>query len=150
MNKALVYAALAKVFTDKAAAARKDLEVGRHEVEAQVVVSLTGTVQVKEDLEYTPTTSIPHKATMALFMRYAGITGPNAMKALVRALSESMEIGQLGKKAQASRLAAIQELADLDAAEAMVRKGLGELPKATRNGAVTAKVEVGPVRVSPL
>jgi len=150
VNKAVVYAALAKVFTKKAEEARKELEVGTHTVEAQVVVSLTGTVEVKEDLEYTPTTSIPHKATMALFMRYAGITGPVAMKALVQALTEAMEIGQLGKKAKEARLAAILELADLDAAEAVVRAGLGALPKATRNGAVTTKVQAGPVRVSPL
>ncbi|MCH8312582.1 MAG: hypothetical protein IID17_06315 [Nitrospinae bacterium] len=150
ISKAVIYQALAKVFAEKAAAARQELEVGVHSVEAQVVVSLTGQVEVKEDLEYTPTTSIPHKATMALFMRYAGITGPAALKALVRALTESMEIAQLGKKAKEDRLAAIRELADLETAEAAVREGLAALPKATRNGAVTATVEVGTVRVSPL
>ena len=150
ISKAVIYQALAKVFAKKAAEARQGLEVGVHSVEAQVVVSLTGQVEVKEDLEYTPTTSIPHKATMALFIRYAGITGPAAMKALIQALTESMEIAQLGKKAKESRLAAIRELADLETAEAAVREGLGALPKATRNGAVTASVEVGPVRVSPL
>lgn len=149
-DRAIIYTALARHFTKKAEECRQELEPGEHEVSAQVTVNLLGKVEVKEDKEYTPTTSIPHKVTLALFLRYAGMTGPAAMKALVRAVTEAGQIGRMNNKAaREARIAAIREVADLEAAEEVVRVSLGELPKAIRNGAVYSRVEAG-VRVTPL
>lgn len=144
----VVTAALAKALEKLAKSGRDSLEPGTHRVDAEVTVTVRGTVKVGEDEEYSPTVGIPLKVAMALFMRYSGATGPNAMKALIRAMSEAMEIGRLPELQKAAKLAAIREVADLAEAEETVRERLGELPKATRKGRVQAKVKLESVVVS--
>jgi len=149
-DQAVIYTALARYFTKKADECRPQLKAGEHRVEARVSVNLLGVLEVKEDSEYTPTTSIPYKAAFALFLRYAGMTGPSAMKALIRALTEASQIGRINnKEAREARIAAIREVADLDEAERLVQTSLGTLPKSKRNGAVHSKVSAG-VRIAAL
>lgn len=131
----LITAALAKELEKLAKEGRDELPVGTHEVSATVTLHVEGTVKVGADGTYTPTTSIPMKAAFALFMRYSGITGPAAMDALTRAMTEALT---LGKDAEAT----LAELADLEAAEAKVRAGLDALPAQTRKGAVAVKATV--------
>lgn len=122
--------------TDKPAA-------GEFEFDQTFMVSLKGTAKLLADEDYTPTANIPMKDALALFLRYAGVTGPAAMDALVKAMTEAAEIGALPTdKAKKERRAAIREIADLDEAEKLVNKKLGELPLATRKGKFTPKVEV--------
>lgn len=144
----IVLAALADLAGKKAKGNRDKLGVGEHDFEAEVTLKLSGSVNVLEDESYTPTVKIPHKLAMALFLRYAGVTGPAAMDALVRAMTEALrveaEIEGLKGKAKKAAMDAIREVADLDAAEAAVVKGLAELPKESRRGKVivSASMEV--------
>jgi len=139
-----VLAALAAELAKSAKDGRIMLDVGEHSVHAEVTLAIDGSVTVSEDEVYTPTTSIPLKLALALTLRYAGVTGPYAMAALVRAMTEAIAIDALTGKAKKSAEAAIGELADLDAAEAMVIAGLAEMPKKSRLGKVkvAAKVEL--------
>jgi len=114
---------------------REDLAPGIHTVSDSVNLELRGSVEVNESETYTPTISIPLKVTMALFVRYSGITGAAALNALEKAMSEALT---LDKKAQKL----ISELAVLDQAEEKVTAMLGELPKAERKGKTFVKVEV--------
>jgi hypothetical protein len=114
---------------------REDLAPGIHAVSDSVNLTLSGSVEVNEPETYTPTINIPLKVTMALFVRYSGITGAAALKALEKAMSEALT---LDKKA----VKLISELAVLEQAEEKVTAMLGELPKAERKGKTFVKVEV--------
>ncbi len=137
MNKILT-AALSNALAKTAKSDRDSLPVGRHALDETVTLRVTGSVLVSEDTEYTPTASIPLKAALALFVRYSGVTGQAAMDALTRAMTEALETGT--NAAQNMR-----EMAILDAAEATVRAGLTDLPKAPRKGPVTVQVAVSQV-----
>ena len=136
--------ALAKTFADEAKKARKSLAPGEYAADATVTVEVSGTVSVSEDETYTPTTSVPVKAALALFMRYSGVTGPAAMDALTRAMTEAVAMGAKGAET-------IPEVADIEAAEAKVIAGLKALPPKSRAGKVRVKAtlaEVTPVTES--
>jgi len=139
---AIITTALGKALDKQAKKQRDDLTPGEHEVEGEITLSYSGTVKVSEDESYTPTTSIPLKVALALFLRYSGVTGPTARDALIKAMTEALEIERLSGKEKRAAVEAIREVADLDAAEEAVRKGLAELPEATRKGKVSAKVTV--------
>ncbi|HEY9818671.1 MAG TPA: hypothetical protein V6D20_23120, partial [Candidatus Obscuribacterales bacterium] len=72
---------------------RDDVGPGTYVVDEVVAFRVTGTVKVGEDESYVPTTSVPTKAALALFMRYSGCTGPRAMEALARAMTEAAALG---------------------------------------------------------
>jgi hypothetical protein len=115
---------------------RDKLPVDTYTVMDECTLNVEGKVNVFPDEEYTPTASIPMKAAFALFVRYSGVTGKNAMNALVRAMKESVALGA------DARTEAVQELADLDRAWETVLAGLEELPKQPRKGKVTVKGKV--------
>lgn len=114
---------------------REDLVPGTYIVSDSVSLDLKGSVVVNERELYTPTISIPLKVTLALFMRYSGITGQHALDALEKAMTESLK---LDKKAQKS----IIELTTLDKCEEKITAMLGELPKSERKGKTLVHVEV--------
>jgi hypothetical protein len=145
-----ILAALANVLSKDAKGVRDCLPPGEYAIDSEITLAIKGKVDVLEDEEYTPTAKIPHKLAMALFIRYAGVTGPLAMDALVKAMTEAMAIEALEGKAKKAALKAIGEVADLDAAEDVVIKGLGELPKATRNGKVNVSADVRVVAAGPV
>ena len=118
--------------------AREAVKPGAYNLDQEVVIHLSGSLKVGEDSEYTPTTSIPYKTALALFLRYSGITGPAAMTALVKAMTDAIQLGAEGEES-AEIVAAI---ADIEAAEKAVQAGLDKLPKKTKAGAVTNKLTV--------
>lgn len=134
--------ALSKALGKLAKGSRPDLSAGEHEVDSIVTLHVTGKMKVGADETYTPTANIPIKIALALFLRYAGVTGPAAMEALVKAMNEAREIGELPDKEKKTKLAAIREIADLNAAEARVNEMVGKLDDAVRVGKVTGKVAV--------
>jgi len=137
--------ALARTLDKQAKAARDDLEPGEYEVRERVTLDVSGIVKVFEDHQYQPTTHIPLKVALALFVRYSGAVGQNAMNALVRAMREALEIESLPRQERKATVEAIRELADLEAAEATVRTGLAELPPQNRRGRITVAALVEPV-----
>ena len=140
--EAIIVRALADVLGKESKKSRDQIKVGDHAIDTTVTLRVTGTVEVAEDEDYTPTTDIPLKLTLALFMHHAGVTGEHAMNALVKAMNEAMEVDALPAKEKKAKLAAIREVADLDAAEKRVRAGLDKLPAKSRHGKVTCHVEV--------
>lgn len=135
---ALTLTALAAVLTKEAKDRRNELSVGKHTLSGQVTLDVQGVLSVESDHSYQPTTSIPLKTALALFIRYSGVTGPTAMDALVRAMNEALEINAMPKAEQKTAIEAIKELADLNKAEKTVLTGLAELPAQPRKGAVKA------------
>ena len=100
-----------------------NLLVGDHKVD--VMLHLTAIVRKGEDYERTPTASIPTKKTLALFVRYCGITRDAALKMLERAMTDAIN----------EQVTA--DFGDLDTAEMKVVKALGNLPKVKVAGATT-------------
>ena len=128
--------ALSKHFADlaKEQDARDNVSVGVHEVSAEMVLKLKGTVNVGEDETYQPTAKIPLKTTLALFMKYSGFTGAHALATLERAMKEAAELGEDAAEK-------MSEMADLATTEKKVSKMLAKLPKETRKGKVKVAVE---------
>jgi hypothetical protein len=137
-----VLTALASELSKTAKGMRDNLDVGDHEIRAEITLVIEGSINVAADQEYTATTSIPYKEALALLCHHAGITGPAAVKALSRAMSEALELEKLKGKDRAAKVAAIAAIADLDAAEKEVEAGLAAMPKKTRKGAVKVSVMV--------
>jgi hypothetical protein len=134
--------ALAKLLEKEAKATRDVVKPGDYKIDTEVRLHVEGTLQVAEDHEYTPTTSIPWKTTLALFVRYAGITREHALRGLVQAMTEALKADEGAEELVAA-------LADLDEAEAEVQASLDELPKQERRGAVSAKdVDYSEVRAT--
>lgn len=131
-------AALAKLASDRAKKGRADLKAGAYSFSEDITLHVEGTVLVSEDETYVPTTSVPTKATLALFMRYAGVTGPAALEALKRAMTEAIEL-------DSKAAGALAEMADIEATEAAVVAGMEALPKKTRKGKVNVKATMNVV-----
>ena len=139
---ARVVTALAKALTKVAKARRDEIPAGNVKVDQEVTLRCTGEVLTLEDGEQTPTSHIPTVLSWALFIHHAGITGPAAVKALVNAMTEAMEISALTGDAREEAEAKIGAIADLNAAMDMVKKEMKKLPKKPRRGAVRPKVAV--------
>jgi len=137
-----VLAALANVLPKDAKKSRDGLAAGEHEIDTEITLAIKGKVNVSADEEYTPTVKVPLKVTLALFTRYSGVTGPAAMKALTKAMTEALAIEKMTGPDKKNALKAIGEIADLEAAEAQLDAALFELPKANRVGKVNVKAAV--------
>jgi hypothetical protein len=105
---------------------------GVHEVAECVTFDIVSEVKVSEDSERTPTVSVPLLPTLALFIRYSGVTGPTALRALERAMREAIEAGEGATEA-------IAEVADIEACEARVVAAMQALPKVPKKGAVSVR-----------
>jgi len=136
--------ALANLLMKEAKARRETLTPGEYSIDEQVTLDVKGLIRVFEDHSYQPTTSIPLKVTLALFLRYSGVTGQHAISALVRAMSEALVIDELPKEERRTTVEAIRELADLEEAERIVTSSLEQLPPQNRKGRVNVKATVNP------
>lgn len=114
--------------------ARKTLTPGTYKVDT--TLRITGTINVGQDSEVTPTTSIPLKETLALFYAYCGVTGAAAEAALLRAMQTAISQDGKGKGELAATLPVVNQMM------ARVESGLATLPKVKRNGPVTHRLTV--------
>ena len=134
--QALRTIALSKLTAGKA---RGEMEVGKHEVD--FLARITGSVTVGQDEDYTPTAEIPIIPTLALFIRYCGITREAAEKALIRAMTDAIDNGETGKNKRDCILATIsQEQRIIDEMMTRVTAAAAKLPKRKKNGKVTSKL----------
>lgn len=134
--------ALTKAVNDKAAKiARSGLSVGRHEVDFTVRVS--GTLNVSEDTDKVPTVSIPMKETLALFIRYSGITGPHAMALLKRAMTDALAANEDGEQSSQG-VGAIAEALPIieETMRTIIEPMLADLPRTPVKGMVKASLQV--------
>lgn len=137
-----VLAALANILPKDAKKGRGKLAAGEYAIDTEVTLAIKGAVKVSADEKYVPTIKVPHKLALALFIRYAGVTGEAAVKALTKAMTKALEIEKLKGQDKKNALAALAEVADLEAAEERLDAALFELPKAGRVGKVTVKAVV--------
>lgn len=123
-----------KAMIAKFIAAGVDLPAGTDEmIDETVTLHVKGTVKRGQDGEYTPTISIPVKATLAILLERMGFQRDYAAELLVECMTQA-----LNEETQAAPIIA-ERLKDIDAAEERVRAVLEALPKATRRGATTMR-----------
>jgi len=132
----LLHVAIAKLLKDT-----PDLPVGQVTVDETVTLHVKATIKRNQDGEYTPTISIPLKATMALLLAKMGFQRERAAELLIEAMTEALSGERLGEDAISERMA------DVDAAMARVTAITDALPKAVRKGATTVKGSVEVVEV---
>lgn len=115
-----------------------DAPVGKHHVAGRVTLDLDATISRSPDSEYTPTVSVPLKATLALVLHRAGFQRDRAAEIIVEAMREALTLGEHGADEIAERIA------DVDAAMERVTEITESLPKQKRKGAtrVTGTVAV--------
>src|SRR4051812_1355491 len=84
--------ALAKVVKEaQLNAARPNVAAGTYPID--MLLKITGSINVGEDYDTAATVSIPLKKALALFVLYAGLsTSREAMDALTKALYDSIEL----------------------------------------------------------
>ena len=121
----MLEALLAKKWKNESA----DFTPGRHWIDEEVVVRVTGSVEKHDDQLITPTVSIPLIPTLALLIEKMGVTREHALTMLRDAISEAMADG-------VSEDAHIKErISDVEKAVTTVRKELiDQLPKMKRAG----------------
>jgi hypothetical protein len=122
---------------------REAVQPGNYLIDTEISLHLVGNLKIGEDSMYTPTTSIPWKETLALFVRHCGITREAALNTLQKAMTEA-----LAEDTSAEDLLA--SMADLKDAETKVQKTLEKLPKQIKKGAITGKLEVQDLQVIPV
>lgn len=143
--------ALAKAIKGAAeTAARKELVVPEGQdhktYEVNAVVNVKGSITVGQDEEFTPTACVPLKESLALFIRYCGITREAAKDALVKAMTDALNKQYRGAATVAEVGDAISDESEVIAdCEKQVVAMMEKLPKQKRNGKVTTKLEVTPV-----
>ena len=115
-----------------------DLPVGNVEVDKVVTLHVKAGITRRKDGEYTPTVSVPLKATMALLLARMGFQRDVASKLLVEVMTEALKADKLADEG------IVNLLADVDAAMEMVQEITDALPKERRKGAtvVSGSVEV--------
>jgi len=119
--------------------AKAELSPGSYPVD--VKVRIRGQINVFEPEEYTPTTSIPLKSALALFIRRCGVTRDAALAALQDAMIDALRHAE--GDADANIAAAISEdLEVVDDCLARVEAMAKALPKKQRDGKVTTKLTV--------
>lgn len=113
-----------------------DLVPGNYDIDETLTIHVSGSVKRAEDGKYTPTTSIPVKATLALVLHLAGFQRERAMELLVEAMTKA-----LAESKQATpEIEAL--LADVETANKRVLASIAKLPKAPRKGATTVDTTV--------
>ena len=110
-----------------------ELATGSYEIDQTVTLHVKGTVKKGADCEYTPTVSVPLKATVALLLNKMGFQRDRAAELLVEAMTEALEWERLGEET------IVERLADVDAAMERVQQITAQLPKQLRKGATTVK-----------
>jgi hypothetical protein len=132
MNNNENIVALAKLVNEKSVqyiAARKATAVGRHEVDFTVRVQ--GSINVNADTDKAPTVSIPLLETLALTLRYCGITREHAKALLTKILRQAIAANGMGQGALMETLPWITEMI-----EEIKRDIIAELPRTAVSGAV--------------
>ena len=121
-----------------------ELEPGLHEIDEEITIRVTGSVQKMDDQFVAPTTSLPTILTLALFWQKCGVTRDHALNMLKEAVTEAMTNGTNKDTEIAARVKDVEK-----AVEAIKRDLIAKLPKQKRSGRVVIKnlnIEVEPVR----
>lgn len=131
-----ILTAIAKKLSDTAKDGRDDLAPGEYAIDSTVTLHVKGTVTVGTDTEKTPTSSIPVKEVLALFIARAGFTREHSVELLRSCLTDALSKGVEGQ-------GAIEAAADIDSEfKRTVSELTASLPKTPVKGAVKVKCAV--------
>lgn len=132
ITKAMTLVALTQF---EAKDARKTLKPGTYHLDE--VVRVKGEFTISEDYLKTPTASIPLLETLALALKFAGITGPAAENAIINAVTEAIEnkekVGEVLKENHPEIAKRVETLKKTLAAK---------LPKVKASGPINSEVTV--------
>lgn len=115
---------------------------GTYTVNEEIRLHVEGTVSKSQDVEYTPTTSVPWKLVSALLLEKMGITRDAASKMVLDACKEAIETQRLLDSGSEVSEHLTAKLNDADEAEKRVDALVAKLPKKTRNGPTKINVTV--------
>lgn len=135
--------ALSKAISTKSAGACRDaMTVGRDQ-KVDFTVRVKGYLDIFEDTEKTPTVSIPMKETLALFIRYCGVTREAAMGLLQRAMTDALAVKESGEQNHKGVGAIAEAMPIIDEIEkTIVEPLLRTLPRTPVKGKVLTYLEV--------
>ena len=105
------------------------------------IIRVKGAIKVSADYQRTPTVDIPIIETLALFMKYCGVTGEFAANALFKAMTDAVNKDKTG---QGEILAA---LPIINATMDKVKAKLAALPKVDIKGPVNVALSVTPMPI---
>ena len=111
-----------------------DLGVGRHYIDEEFVVRVSGSVEKHEDQLVAPTVSIPLVATLALFFDKCGVTRDAALNLLREAITEAMAENVNEDSKIKERIGDVEK-----AIKAVKDDLIAKLPKMKRAGRVITK-----------
>lgn len=111
----------------------KDLAPGLHRVDETVTLRVTADIRRGDDVQYTPTTSVPLKATLAFMLQRMGLQ----REAAVALLCEAMTLAIVSETSATDEVKAL--IKDVDTAMTRVESVCTGLPLKTRKGATTVK-----------
>lgn len=116
----------------EASAAREGITAGTYDVD--LTVRVKGTIEVSEDTDRPPTTSIPVKEVLALFLARSGCTREHSIALLRECLTDALRDDVRGQ-------GAIEAAADIDREfKKAVAEITNSLPRNPVKGAVKAHV----------
>lgn len=140
MNNEQILAITKAIKSAAATKARNGIRPGVYNVD--ILLRIAGALTVNRDETYTPTVDIPLKATLALFIRFCGITREAAKAALVRAMTEALAQDEKGDDKTARIVSEIGDVSIIDDCMAQVLETLDTLPDKTRKGKVLTNLHV--------
>ena len=124
--------ALSSLVSKFARFARPAVPAGSYAIDETITLHLSGTLKISPDTEATPTSSIPWKRTLALFLRNSGATRDKSLDALVQAMQQALTAGE-----DAAETLDPDDM--LEDAVALLEEKLAGLPKTPKRGCVDAK-----------
>lgn len=126
---------LAKLLSKRElASARAEVGVGTHSVD--VMVRVTGTINVSEDTEKAATVKVLTKATIGLLLRRMGVTRESAKELLCEVFTEALTLDT------DARTALLEDTGVADATADFRTAVIDQLPKLVCKGAVRPKLSV--------
>ena len=133
MDDALIVALAKGQKTAVVSGASKELGVGEHTIDAWV--HLTGTIKKAEDEQATPTVSLSVLETLALALKFSGVTGDNAKNVIRQTITTALTADSKSKGALTDQYDWLE-----DEVKALKADVISKLPKITKSGKVTTKV----------
>jgi len=116
---------------------------GTYNVNEEVRLRIEGTISKSQDVEYTPTTSVPWKIVTALLLEKMGIVREAASAMLVECCKEAIELERFAECGESKVVSNLKEkMNNVAQAEKRVQEIVEALPKKTRSGVTKVNVTV--------
>ena len=111
------------------------LPAGHHPVDETITLRVSGSVMKGADEEYVPTTSIPYKKVMEMFLARMGFQRERAMDILVQSMTDAVN-------GVSPADVGLQNYIKVDEVEKIVQNGLDAMPTKSRKGKTKVECSV--------